>query len=54
MGELKEWGKAIGNLIRSGGITTSDPKSKSSRTNDDDSDYDYRDSHGYDAPDDDD
>jgi len=59
MGELNEWGKAISNLIKSGGTTTSsksDSKSESNKDDnkDDDSTYDYRDAHGCDPPKDDD
>ncbi len=28
MGELKEWGKALTNLVKSGGISTGDPNPK--------------------------
>ena len=47
MGELDEWGKAIGNLIRSGGTTTSDSRDRSRddrgshRSNNDDDDDDW-------------
>lgn len=42
MGEAKEWGKALGELIRSGGTRTSKPtpEGKQRDTSDDDSSYD--------------
>jgi|GEM_PF-6586450 len=53
MGELNEWGKAIGNIIRSGGTTTEDPTPSHSDT-DDDSDYsDFENVGGGDRGDDD-
>jgi hypothetical protein len=61
MGELEEWGKALGNLFSSGGTSTDSSKSsksssssKSDDKSDDDSDYDYRDAHGVGPPEEDD
>jgi len=48
MGELDEWGNALGNLIKSGGTSTGSSKSsKSSDKSDDDDDggWDHRDAH---------